>query len=153
MATIPPPIILQRSSDHAPRDAPPSTDVYYSIPEDGGRSLREDGQFVSSRASERDSELGSESSHEGGEGGEVREERAIWVEGEGGELSGEGEKGEEEEGERKEVDRVGLEQAVLGKVTDVVKAVMELSNRVSLSPPDQYLELVKVSYRVVDTDL
>ena len=36
------------------------------------------------------------------------------------------------------------EDEVLGKVTDVVKSVMELSNKVYLSPPDEYLELVKV---------
>ena len=81
------------------------------------RSLREDGQFVSIRSSI----AGSESSREGGERG-----------GEGG------------SGEVREVgEGVGAEE-VLGKVTDVVKAVMELSNRVSLSPPDEYLELVKV---------
>ena len=52
--------------------------------------------------------------------------------------------GEERGGEVREVgEGVGAEE-VLGKVTDVVKAVMELSNRVSLSPPDEYLELVKV---------
>ena len=88
------------------------------------RSLREDGQFVSARGSGRGSMAGSESSREGEVGGELGERE---------------EKEEEEEGGV----RVG-EEEVLGKVTEVVKAVMELSNRVSLSPPDEYLELVKV---------
>ena len=41
------------------------------------------------------------------------------------------------------------EEAVLGKVTEVIKA---LSNRVVLSPPHQYIDLVKVSHmtRAVD---
>lgn len=38
------------------------------------------------------------------------------------------------------------EEEVLGKVTEVIKAVMELSNHVALSPPDQYIDLVKVSH-------
>ena len=46
--------------------------------------------------------------------------------------------------EKGEVGEAVGEEEVLGKVTNVVKAVMELSHRVSLSPPDEYLELVKV---------
>ena len=57
----------------------------------------------------------------------------------GSESSHEGEGGTEEKVEEGE-------EEVLGKVTNVVKAVMELSNRVSLSPPDEYLELVKVGH-------
>ena len=66
----------------------------------------------------------------------------------GSESSREGEEareGEEVGGESVKVVSVNDEE-VLKKVTDVVKAVMELSNRVSLSPPDEYLDLVKVSH-------
>ncbi|CAI8043409.1 Focal adhesion kinase 1 [Geodia barretti] len=119
IAPIPPPSILLRGNEGAPTESTPSGGVYYSIPEDGVRSLREDGQFVSSRGSGHGSITGSESSREG----EV---------GVSGEMEEKGEVGE----------AVG-EEEVLGKVTNVVKAVMELSHRVSLSPPDEYLELVK----------
>ena len=96
----------------------PSSGVYYSIPEDGGRSLGIDGRFGGS-GGVRGSMVASESSHEaeGEEGG-----------------------GAEEQGDEVQ------ENEVLGKVTDVVKAVMELSNRVSHSSPDQFVDLVKVRH-------
>ena len=138
MATIPPPAILHRGSE-APQSGP---GVYYSIAEDGGRSLTEDGQFLSSRGNGRGSGRGSlgesESSHEREE---VAEEKVG--QGEEGEGEREGEREREGEGEGEGVS-AEEEEEVLGKVTEVVKAVMELSNRVSLSTPEQYVELVKV---------
>lgn len=119
-APIPPPSILLRSNEGP--DHTPSGGVYYSIPEEGVRSLREDGQFVSSPGNERNSITCSESSREGGEG----------------------QRGEEEEEKEEERGDIVEEEEVLGKVTGVVKSVMELSNKVYLSPPDEYLELVKV---------
>lgn len=117
MAPIPPPSILQRSNDVPQSDPTPSSGVYYSIPEDSGRTLNEEGQFISSTGSGR-------VSRGSGRGSVVVSEpdEAIVV------LFG----GDEEE-------------EVLKKVTAVVKAVMELSNRVSFSSPDHYLELVKVN--------
>lgn len=118
MVPVPPPAILQRGNEAPPTTGPSlSAGVYYSIPEDGGRSLGEDGRFGNSKGNGRGSAAESESSHEGEEKG-----------------GGEGEGG-----------RVKEEEEILGKVTEVVKAIMDLSNRVSLSSPEQYVELVKVS--------
>ena len=133
MAPIPPPSILLRGNEAPPPDSAPLSGIYYSIPEDGGRSLNEAGQFVSFR--ESGSLADSESSRDDGEGVSREEEEGVSREEEGEGVS------REEEGEG--VEMVG-EEDVLGKVTEVVKAVMELSNKVSLSPPDEYLELVKV---------
>ena len=147
MATIPPPAILQRGSE-VPQSSSPG--LYYSIPEDGGRSLTEDGQFLSSRLNGSGSMVESESNHEPeekaeemmGQGERERErEREGEREGEREEGEGEGEGEGEKEGEDVSAEE---EEEVLGKVTEVVKAVMELSNRVSLSTPEQYVELVKV---------
>ena len=69
------------------------------------------------------------------EGGEGRGEE------EGGE--GRGEEEEEEGGEGRGEEERG---EVLVKVTEVVKAVMELSHKVSLLTPDGYVELVKVGF-------
>ena len=116
---IPPPAIV-RQAGHSSSNL--SASIYYSIPvEEGGRSLLPDGRF-----GRPGSVHGSESSHEG-------------------DVEGGGERGRLEEGRPEEVGEEAVGD-VLKKVTEVVKAVMELSNKVSLSPPDEYVELVKVSH-------
>ena len=141
MAPIPPPSILLRGNEAPPPDSVPLSGIYYSIPEDGGRSLNEAGQFVSFR--ESGSLADSESSRDDGEGVSREEEEGVSREEEGEGVSREEEGGGVQREEGEGVEMVG-EEDVLGKVTEVVKAVMELSNKVSLSPPDEYLELVKV---------
>ena len=210
MATIPPPAILQRSNEASQPSPAPSPVVYYSIPEDGGRSLGDDGQFGPSRTGGRSlgedgqfgpSRTGGRSLGEDGQFGPSRTGgrslgedwqfgpsrtggrslgedwqfgpartggrslgedgqfgpsrtggRSLGDDGQFGPSGSDGRGSVAESESSHEGDETGEggtgeeEEEVLGKVTEVVRAVMELSNRVSLSPPDQYIELVKVSH-------
>lgn len=152
MATIPPPAILQRSNEVSHPNPAPSPVVYYSIPEDGGRSLGDDGRFgpssIGGRSQGEDGQLrsGGWGLSEGGQSRNgVSEDEPSRTGGRGSVAESESSH-EEDEKAGAEDGAVAEEEEVLGKVTDVVKAVMELSDRVSLSQPDQYVELVKVSH-------